>query len=71
MRTKIIRTKIIRRLRRRTEYRTELAQEIKMKLYAPECYKNFVCIADKYSHSCCVGGEIDIDEETADSLSPF
>lgn len=35
-----------------------------MKLYAPEYYKNFKCIADKCEHSCCIGWEIDIDEET-------
>ncbi len=33
-----------------------------MKLYAPKYYKDFVCIADKCSHSCCVGWEIDVDE---------
>ena len=36
-----------------------------MKLYAPAYYKDFVCIADKCRHSCCVGWEIDIDEESA------
>lgn len=35
-----------------------------MKLFAPEYYKNFKCIADKCEHSCCIGWEIDIDEET-------
>lgn len=34
-----------------------------MKLYAPEYYKNFVCIADKCKHSCCIGWEIDIDDD--------
>jgi lysine-N-methylase len=33
-----------------------------MKLYAPKYYKNFACIADRCSHSCCVGWEIDVDE---------
>ena len=33
-----------------------------MKLYAPAYYKNFKCIADKCTHSCCIGWEIDIDE---------
>ncbi|MBQ2720844.1 MAG: flagellin lysine-N-methylase [Clostridia bacterium] len=37
-----------------------------MKLFAPEYYKDFVCIADRCRHSCCVGWEIDIDEDTAD-----
>ena len=40
-----------------------------MKLYAPEYYKDFVCIADKCNHSCCVGWEIDIDAETADKYA--
>ncbi len=35
-----------------------------MKLYAPKYYKRFKCIADKCSHSCCIGWEIDIDEST-------
>ena len=36
-----------------------------MKLYAPQYYKNFKCIADRCEHSCCIGWEIDIDETTA------
>ena len=35
-----------------------------MKLYAPSYYKRFRCIADRCEHSCCVGWEIDIDENT-------
>lgn len=35
-----------------------------MKLYAPKYYKDFKCIADKCTHSCCIGWEIDIDEDT-------
>ncbi len=35
-----------------------------MKLYAPKYYKNFRCIADKCTHSCCIGWEIDIDSDT-------
>ncbi len=34
-----------------------------MKLYAPSYYKKFKCIADRCSHSCCVGWEIEADEE--------
>lgn len=34
------------------------------KLFAPKYYKDFKCIADKCTHSCCIGWEIDIDEET-------
>ncbi len=35
-----------------------------MKLFAPDYYKDFSCIADKCRHSCCVGWEIDVDNET-------
>ena len=31
----------------------------------PDFYGEFQCIADKCAHSCCLGWEIDIDEETA------
>lgn len=40
-----------------------------MKLYAPEYYKNFKCIADKCKHSCCIGWEIDIDSQTLDKYN--
>ena len=32
-----------------------------MKLYAPLYYKKFKCIADRCTHSCCIGWEIDVD----------
>ena len=35
-----------------------------MRLYAPEYYKDFQCIKDKCTHSCCIGWEIDVDELT-------
>ena len=35
-----------------------------MKYTVPNYYNNFKCIADKCKHSCCVGWEIDIDEDT-------
>lgn len=35
-----------------------------MKLYAPIYYPNFTCIADKCRHSCCIGWEIDVDDDT-------
>ena len=35
-----------------------------MKTYTPNYYEKFNCIADKCRHSCCIGWEIDIDEET-------
>lgn len=35
-----------------------------MKTYTPNYYKKFKCIADKCKHSCCIGWEIDIDEDT-------
>lgn len=40
-----------------------------MKLYAPKYYKDFVCIADKCKHSCCIGWEIDIDSKTLDKYN--
>lgn len=42
-----------------------------MKTYAPKYYNNFVCIADKCNHSCCIGWEIDIDPKTAEKYSTF
>lgn len=35
-----------------------------MKTIVPNYYKKFKCIADKCKHNCCIGWEIDIDEET-------
>ena len=35
-----------------------------MNIFAPTYYSKFKCIADKCSHNCCVGWEIDIDEDT-------
>ncbi len=35
-----------------------------MKIVAPNYYINFKCIANKCKHSCCVGWEIDIDQDT-------
>ncbi len=35
-----------------------------MKEAVPGYYQNFQCIADRCKHSCCVGWEIDIDDET-------
>ena len=35
-----------------------------MKLIAPNYYETFTCIADRCKHSCCIGWEIDIDEDT-------
>lgn len=34
-----------------------------MKTYAPSYYPHFACIADRCRHSCCVGWEIDVDED--------
>ena len=36
-----------------------------MDIFAPPYYKNFKCIADKCTHSCCIGWEIDIDPKAA------
>ena len=38
-----------------------------MKLRVPEYFKEFHCIADKCSDCCCIGWEIDIDDETANN----
>ena len=35
-----------------------------MKIYAPDSYPRFRCIADRCRHTCCVGWEIDIDPGT-------
>lgn len=35
-----------------------------MKIFAPDYYNNFKCIANRCKHSCCIGWEIDIDDET-------
>ena len=37
-----------------------------MKQVFPNYYNKFKCIADKCKHSCCIGWEIDIDEDTMD-----
>ena len=37
-----------------------------MKIFAPDYYKDFRCIAGSCQHSCCIGWEIDIDRKTAD-----
>lgn len=37
-----------------------------MKLIAPDYYHSFSCIAGKCRNSCCIGWEIDIDENTAE-----
>ena len=35
-----------------------------MKIFAPDYYNNFKCIANRCKHSCCIGWEIDIDDDT-------
>lgn len=35
-----------------------------MKIFAPNWYPQFRCIADRCRHSCCIGWEIDIDRDT-------
>ena len=37
-----------------------------MTLVYPDYYEDFRCIADKCKHSCCIGWEIDIDDESLD-----
>ena len=40
-----------------------------MKIVVPSYYEAFKCIADRCQHSCCVGWEIDIDEESLERFS--
>ena len=35
-----------------------------MELVAPKYYEKFKCIADRCTHSCCIGWEIDVDTDT-------
>ncbi len=35
-----------------------------MKIVVPDYYEKFHCIAEKCRHNCCIGWEIDIDEDT-------
>lgn len=35
-----------------------------MKMISPDYYTEFSCIADKCKHNCCIGWEIDIDDDT-------
>lgn len=37
-----------------------------MKYIVPDYYNRFRCIADKCRHNCCIGWEIDIDQNTCD-----
>ena len=39
---------------------------MKIKLFAPEYYNEFKCIADRCTHSCCIGWEIDVDGDTVE-----
>lgn len=40
-----------------------------MKLFAPDYYKDFHCIAENCKHSCCIGWEIEIDGDTSEFYS--
>ena len=35
-----------------------------MKIFAPDYYKNFKCTNSKCRHNCCIGWEIDIDDDS-------
>ena len=39
-----------------------------MKIFAPDYYRDFKCSAGNCKHSCCIGWEIDIDEDTANDV---
>ena len=45
-------------------FRESFLKGLYMKLIAPDYYEKFVCIADRCKHSCCIGWQIDIDEDT-------
>ena len=40
-----------------------------MKVFYPYYYQNFRCIAEKCTHSCCVGWEISVDDETLENYT--
>ena len=40
-----------------------------MKVYYPDYYKKFKCIAGDCRHSCCIGWEISVDKDTLSSYS--
>ena len=40
-----------------------------MKIFAPNYYKSFKCIADKCRHSCCIGWDVYVDEDAQDKYS--
>ena len=40
-----------------------------MNIFAPSYYKKFKCIADKCRHSCCIGWDVYIDDETLEKYS--
>lgn len=42
-----------------------------MKTIIPNYYDNFKCIADKCRHNCCIGWEIDIDEDALEMYESF
>lgn len=40
-----------------------------MIIITPDYYKEFKCIADKCRHNCCIGWEIDIDDQTLEKYN--
>jgi len=40
-----------------------------MREIAPDYYSSFRCIADRCRHSCCIGWEIDVDEDSLETYS--
>lgn len=40
-----------------------------MKIYAPKYYLDFKCIASKCKHSCCIGWEIDVDQNSLEKYA--
>lgn len=42
---------------------------VKIKVFVPTYFDKFRCIADKCPDTCCIGWEVDIDDETAEKYS--
>ena len=40
-----------------------------MRVFYPSYYEKFKCIADRCTHSCCVGWEISVDSDTREKYS--
>ena len=57
---------IARRTKKKNGKENNKVESLKVKLRVPNFYNSFHCIADRCKDSCCIGWEIDIDEDTYD-----